>query len=245
MVSFNVHCLTTPWKKAGAFRRLGRSKKRSNAAATRNSPSSARANAQNASMNQERGISASNKQNRGTPNKSRGRSPSSYRSSNNSSPISFDSKLTDSPTHPPIDDKPVEVVKKGPTPPFLKEDSLSVTSDNFSYGNPRPASGTSWREDDEEPSPNPFALRRKPNPRYHGSGSVSDWPTDTTDTSSFLYADDENSLYASSVTSTQTDPLPPTVGGTPRHSAGISSNYALREKLRSHMSKHMKAHKST
>lgn len=227
MVSFNVHCLTTPWKKAkprsaakggSAFRRVGRSKKRQT---TARSPAN-------------RGGGSSNSQSRGTPNRSV--SPTCNRSG--ASPISFDSDLADSPTPPEVE-KPVgEVIKRGPSPPFLsKDDSSSLASDNYSFGNSKPVGG--WTD---EPSPNPFALKRKPNPRYAGSGSISDWPTDTTDTSSYLYADDEHSLYEESVTSAQTDPLPPTVGGTPRHSgtAGISSNYALREKLRSHMSKHMK-----
>jgi len=169
-------------------------------------------------------------------------SPPPYqRRSNTDSPVSFDSKLTDSPTPPLEGEKPVkEVIKTGPPETFIgKEDSLSIGSDNYSTGN-RP---TRW-EDMDEPIPNPFALKRKHNPRFNASSSVSDWPTDTTDTSSYLYADDENSMYESSVSSVQTDPLPPTVGGTPRHTVGISSDYALREKLRSHMSKHMKQNKS-
>ena len=237
MVSFNVHCLTTPWKKAktrkgkSAFHRVSsRSKKRSTVP---RSPANR----------------STNSQSRGTPN-SRGASPPppppARFHSNSSSPISFDSKLTDSPT-PPEDDGPVkEVVKTGPATPFLsKEDSLSVASDNYSFGNTRPVGGGGWRDDDTD-EPNPFRLRRKPNSRFNGPSSISDWPTDTTDTSSYLYADDENSLYESSITSSKTEPLPPTVGGTPRNeTAGISSNYALREKLRSNLSKHMKHHKST
>lgn len=228
MVSFNVHCLTTPWKKAkgtrqgnnSAFRRVSsRSKKRS---AVPRSPGD-RSSANQAA----RGIT--NSQNRGTPN-SRGESPPPFQS-NTSSPISFDSKLTESPT-PPDDDNQS----------FKKADSLSVASDNYSFGNTRPPVGE-WRD---EADPNPFQLRPKPHRRYNknASSSVSDWPTDnTTETSSYLYADDENSLYESSVTSAHTEPLPPpTVGGTPR-SAGISSNYALRQKLRSNLSKHMKDHK--
>eukprot|EP00977_Amphora_coffeiformis_P000244 scaffold75_cov165-Amphora_coffeaeformis.AAC.20 len=238
MVSFNVHCLTTPWKKAKPLsnkRTTTRSKKRST---TTRSPS----NRGNKASTQSRG--ASNSQSRGTPNtpNTRSMSPPPYqRRSNADSPVSFDSKLTDSPTPPPEDEKPVrEVIKTGPPATFIgKEDSLSIGSDNYSTGN-RP---TRW-EDMDEPTPNPFALKRKPNPRFATSSSVSDWPTDTTDTSSYLYADDENSMYESSVSSVHTDPLPPTVGGTPRHAAGISSDYALREKLRSHMSKHMKQHKS-
>ena len=229
MVSFNVHCLTTPWKKAkartsSAFRRV---KKK-----TPRSPANTNAVTSNQAA---RGIT--NSQNRGTPNARGGSPPPSPRlTSNSSSPISFDSKLTDD------DDKPVkEVVKTEATnESFLsKEDSLSVASDNLSFGNNnRQIHGSGAWSDDEL---NPFQLRRKPNPRYpKGSSSTNDWPTDTTDASSFLYADDENSLYNSSAASARTDPLPPTVGGTPRHGAGISSNYALREKLRSNLSKHMK-----
>lgn len=229
MVSFNVHCLTTPWKKAKSLsnKRATRSKKRPSAA---HSPSN-------------RGNKGSSKS-RAAPSSTRSMSPTPHqRRANAVSPVSFDSKLTESPTPPEDDNKPVrEVVETAPPATFIgKEDSLSVGSDNYSFGN----RSARW-ENMDEPSPNPFALKRKPKPRYAASSSVSDWPTDTTDTSSYLYADDENSMYESSVASTiQTEPLPPTVGGSPRQAAGgISSNYALREKLRSHMSKHMKQHKS-
>ena len=227
MVSFNVHCLTTPWKKAKPLsnKRATRSKKRSN---TARSPS----NRGNKALTQTRGTS--NSQRLGTPSTTRSMSPPPFqRRSNADSPVSFDSKLTDS---PPEDEKPVkEVVKTGPPATFVgKEDSLSVESDNCSFGN----RSTPW-DDMDTPSLNPFALKRKP--RFPTSSSVSDWPTDTTDTSSYLYADDENSSCVSSVASTQSEPLPPTAfGGARRHGLGISSNYALREKLRSHMSKHMK-----
>lgn len=211
MVSFNVHCLTTPWKKAKtrslglpALRRGNRTKKRTLPAS---SPSTR---------------SKVTSEGPGTPN-SRGLSPPP-------SPISFDSRLTDSPTPPPEEDKLSvdEVVNAERALPFFgKEQSLSVTSDTFNSGGHKPK---------------PYALKRElPNPRFQTSASVTEWPTDTTaDTSSDIYADDENSLYGSSVASTKGSPLPPTVGGTPR-SAGISSDYALREKLRSRLSKHMKS----
>lgn len=258
MVSVNVNTLTTPWKRAkprslamggaSAFRRVGgRSKKRP--AASRNSAptttDTATTNTTNMNYNNNNSRGTSNSQSPGTPN--RAVSPTNLNRSN-TSPISFDSGLADSVTPPPTEDgKPVgEFVKQQEpsSPPYLNSttskggDSLSVASDGYSFGGSQPLGGYQ-----EEPSPNPFALKRKPNPRYAASSSVSDWPTDTTDTSSYLYADDENSLYEdASVMSSQTEPLPPSVGGTPRNGAAISSNYALREKLRSHMSKHMKTH---
>jgi hypothetical protein len=219
MVSFNVHCLTTPWTKASksapnssrsAFRRV-KPKKRTVAS---------RSPVQRAATG---GISPT---------------PMQLQTGSLGDDISFESRLTVSPT--PEESKPAEtVVARGPSPPFLsREDSLSVASDNYSLsGGENPRRVGSWAEEEE---PNPFALRPKA-PGYNTSLSVSDWPTDTTDASSYLYADDE-STFGGSVMSAQTEPIP---GMSRKAGAAIASNYASREKLRRYMSKHMKAQKSS
>jgi hypothetical protein len=147
--------------------------------------------------------------------------------------------LTDSPTSPPQ-----EVIETQTTFPFSnRSHSLTVSSENFNhfdYSTPDRIIQGNTNEDDS----GSFVIQRRPHPRTASSLSTTD--ALSTDASSLYHPDDEKSLNISSVASDRKSPTTPTVGGRQRSgSLGISSNYALREKLRSHMSKHMKTAQSS